>query len=165
MRTKTTLSVSRARRSRRAAPMRGTVYIATLGVVLGLACSSRIEDKPKLIEHRIASCEKWCGVALDSECGAPTNPELRTSNMEECVEGCATLDGSASGRWGYQDATGADGCIAEYKATIDCVAELSCEDKQLYFSNEILGDERPCFSVDRANLDCVQAHPCCGEEG
>lgn len=140
--------------------MRRIAVAATLGVLVGAACNSKIEDKPELIEDRIAGCEKLCRVMADPVCGTPASPNVRHWEMQECVEECATADGDISGGWGYEPSTGEDACTAEWHKQTDCIAALSCEDQRLYYSGEATlrpEDEQPCYSEVRAMLDCAQA--------
>ena len=126
-------------------------------VLLAVGCSRKVEQEA-LIEHRIAPCQEFCEIQF-GEC---VSLSVETyDDAEECTASCATPDGAASWGWGHQK-DGTDACAAEFKAMTQCVVALSCEDQELYFSEEVhtLPDaERPCWTPFKSMADCQIAHP------
>lgn len=122
------------------------------------SCSRQIELEPTrpLLEHRVVECERWCEVR-SSECG-PSGDDIKLLSADECVEECASADGSFSWQWGYREEAQDDECIDEWKVHATCLLALSCEDQQTYWlPTEVAPplDERRCYSERRTRDICA----------
>jgi len=95
-----------------------------------------------------------------SDCG-PLPNEFIPDN-ETCVRECATVGGRTSFHWGYQTKTDDDACQDEWHVHTECLLELTCEERQVYWlsvEKEPLFETRQCFPEWNEMATCAVQHP------
>jgi hypothetical protein len=124
-----------------------------LVVVAAAACSRHIEEEPPIPEHRIQPCRTWCAMLFDPEC--PQDVEVK--DEAECFEHCTTNEPV----WGPTNENGDDPCAATYIPLVNCIAALSCEERDQHFAlrNVVPNEERSsCGDLLRPQLDCQREY-------
>lgn len=126
------------------------VWSVAVWLVAALGCGPSIEEEPPIPEHRIESCEIWCGMMLDPVCPAQ---EVEVETQDECVDGC----GRNEVPWG-DAGEGEDACATTFIPYVDCLAMLSCDELQQHFiraSQGVAYEERSsCGELMEAQQEC-----------
>ena len=106
-----------------------TSLILSLLVALP-ACGAEDKEEPeevRVFERRRPTCEYFCGLAMDPDCGAQ---ESSFADAQECVDYCVSED---AGYWRLQD-DDVDACADEFVALYECAGEGTCEDQSILFN-------------------------------
>ncbi len=148
-------------------PCRARVFAAGISILLvlgGTACSRAIEtdESVELIRSRIESCTQWCQLETHESCGMGTTPAY--SDMDGCIEQCATPNGTRAAGWGHNTSTESDACIPQWQEHYECVAALTCTDRLVYFTGHpdgsgpdaqrVAPEQRPCHDQWNEMSNC-----------
>ena len=131
-----------------------TSLILSLLVALP-ACGAEDKEEPeevRVFERRRPTCEYFCGLAMDPECGAQ---ESSFADAQECVDYCVSED---AGYWRLQD-DDVDACADEFVALYECAGEGTCEDQSILFNTPSSAYLTPCQERLRDLLDCYADYP------
>ena len=123
-----------------------------LVVIVAGGCGPRIDAPEPIPEHRIEPCEQWCAMIFDPAC--PQDVVVETE--DECFESCSTNELT----WAPADEEH-DACALTYVPFVDCMAALSCEDREEHYAsmNEVSPEEQSsCGALLRSQLDCQTEH-------
>lgn len=125
-----------------------SITLALLVPAVIVSCSRTIEEPPVRYERRTDSCETWCDVVMDRECGGAND---NFADVDACVVHCT---GEESLNWGLQE-DGTDKCFDEQVAFHACFEDLSCELRRDWFTDLENRPEHPCRDpLDRV-FDCT----------
>ena len=135
---------------------RPSIIFALAGASVLPSCGDRqLDEPPQLLEHRVESSTRLCDVMLHPECGIPETDW----DFEQCMVTFASAEGNGSYLWGYNEATGEDGCIEEWHSHVSCILSLSCDEQRRVLTDGAfepgMWEERPCLAETRDMLDCA----------
>jgi hypothetical protein len=130
------------------------ILLVVASVAGSVACNDRTiaaaDADDDFVDGRVEPCRGFCE-QLVGPCGP--GPERSFPTVEACVEDCATVDGSGSVNWGYDESSQEDLCFEETQQYLDCLSALSCEEFGRIIPDDVSNvppDELPCA---RAKLD------------
>ena len=131
-----------------------TSFILSLLVALS-ACGAEDKEEPeevRVFERRRPTCEYFCGLAMDPDCGAQ---ESSFAVEQECVDYCVSEDAEY---WRLQD-DDEDACADEFVALYECAGEGTCEDQSIIFNESTNAYLTPCHDALEELLDCYRMNP------
>ena len=131
-----------------------TSLILSLLVALS-ACGAEDKEEPeevRVFERRRPTCEYFCGLAMDPDCGAQVSS---FADEQECVDYCVSED---AGYWRLQD-DDEDACADEFVALYECAGEGTCEDQIILFNTPAIAYQTPCLPEYGLLFECYGDNP------
>ncbi|MCR9161458.1 MAG: hypothetical protein ACE37F_29790 [Nannocystaceae bacterium] len=118
------------------------------------ACGPQVEEpeeEVRIFERRRPTCETFCGLVQDPECGSDV--EIYTS-VQECIDFCVSEEAEY---WFLQE-DGTDACGEEIAEHYECAASASCEARWIITNVPARIYETPCAETQEAFGDCQVEH-------
>ena len=131
-----------------------TSFILSLLVALS-ACGAEDKEEPeevRVFERRRPTCEYFCGLAMDPDCGAQVSS---FADEQECVDYCVSEDAVY---WRLQD-DDEDACADEFAGLYECAGESTCEDQSIIFNTPGSAYQTSCNDQMNLLLDCYSDYP------